>query len=70
MVDTPVAYDHRPGQGRRLMERLRALSDPDYLPALDPAILSWNPAEGLGPNDRPPRILLLYGWRNWSGSRS
>lgn len=43
------------------MERLRTLSDPDHLPALDPAFLSANPARGLGPDDHPPRILLLYG---------
>jgi len=43
------------------MDRLRELSDPDYLPALDPACLSSSPAAGLGPLDHPPRILLLYG---------
>ena len=43
------------------MDRLRTLSDPDHLPALDPAFLSSSPADGLGPNDHPPRILLLYG---------
>ncbi|MBX9614971.1 MAG: arsenical resistance protein ArsH [Caulobacteraceae bacterium] len=43
------------------MDRLRALSDPDHLPALDPAYLSATPATGMGPNDHPPRILLLYG---------
>lgn len=43
------------------MSRLRLLPDPDYLPALDPACLSAAPAVGLGPNDHPPRILLLYG---------
>lgn len=43
------------------MNRLRDLPDPDHLPALDPAYLSAAPARGLGPNDHPPRILLLYG---------
>lgn len=42
-------------------ERLRALSDPDYLPALKKAFVRRRPALGLGPNDPPPRILLLYG---------
>ena len=43
------------------MTRLRVLPDPDHMPALDPAYLSSQPALGLGPNDHPPRILLLYG---------
>lgn len=43
------------------MSRLRVLPDPDHLPALDTAYLSSRPASGLGPNDHPPRILLLYG---------
>ena len=43
------------------MTRLRALPDPDHLPALDAAYLSVHPASELGPNDHPPRILLLYG---------
>lgn len=30
------------------------------MPALDPAYLHRNPAEGLGPLDHKPRILLLY----------
>ncbi|OYX73957.1 MAG: arsenical resistance protein ArsH [Brevundimonas sp. 32-68-21] len=42
-------------------DRLRPLPDPDHLPALDPAYLARDPAAGLGPNDPPPRILLLYG---------
>ena len=42
-------------------DRLRALPDPDHLPALDKAYLSVDPARGLGPHDHPPRILLLYG---------
>ncbi|WP_276118897.1 NAD(P)H-dependent oxidoreductase [Brevundimonas naejangsanensis] len=37
------------------MTRLR------HLPALDPAYLSSQPALDLGPNEHPPRILLLYG---------
>ena len=43
------------------MTRLRELPDADRLPALDPAYLSPSPARGLGPDDKPPRILLLYG---------
>ncbi|MDP1618431.1 arsenical resistance protein ArsH [Phenylobacterium sp.] len=43
------------------MSRLRDLPDPDSLPALDPAFLARRPAFGLGPEDHPPRILLLYG---------
>jgi len=41
---------------------LRALSDPDYLPALDRHFLS--PASPLSPGvglSHPPRVLLLYG---------
>lgn len=40
---------------------LRTLSDPDVLPALDPAFARRNPGYGLGPQEAPPRILLLYG---------
>lgn len=40
--------------------RLRQLTDPDILPALDMAYVHKRPAI-LGPNDHPPRILLLYG---------
>ena len=40
-------------------DRLRALPDPDHLPALDKAYLSVDPARGLGPHDPPLRILLL-----------
>ena len=40
---------------------LRDLSEPDHLPALDPAFIRERPALGLGPNDPAPRILLLYG---------
>ena len=41
--------------------RLRVLSDPASLPALDRTFLSPTPATGLGPDVAPPRILLLYG---------
>ncbi len=41
--------------------RLRQLPDPDHLPALDRRYAIERPALGLGPNDHPPRILLLYG---------
>ena len=40
---------------------LRTLSDPDHLPALDRRYVFDRPAVGLGPEDRSPRILLLYG---------
>src|SRR3546814_11587739 len=40
---------------------LRTLIDPHHLPALNPAYALRRPALGLGPNDPPPRILLLYG---------
>lgn len=42
--------------------RLRTISDPDVLPALDPRYALQRPAHGLaaGPM-HPPRILLLYG---------
>ena len=43
------------------MSRLRDLPDPDHLPALDQDVLSATPADGLGSNEHPPRILLLYG---------
>jgi arsenic resistance protein ArsH len=43
------------------MDRLRELQDPDQLPALDAAYLYRTPAKGLGHNQYPPRILLLYG---------
>lgn len=43
------------------MTRLRALSDPDHLPALDPRFIHERPALGLGADTPPPRILLLYG---------
>ena len=40
---------------------LRTLTDPDILPALDPAFIRHRPAEDLGPTEPAPRILLLYG---------
>ncbi|WP_445192814.1 arsenical resistance protein ArsH [Sphingomonas sp. Tas61C01] len=40
---------------------LRQLSDPDNLPALDRRYAIDRPALGLGVDDPPPRILLLYG---------
>ena len=40
---------------------LRDLSEPDHLPALDPAYAHQRPALGLGPADPAPRILLFYG---------
>ena len=40
---------------------LRSLTDPDNLPALDPAFVRQRPALGLGALDPAPRILLLYG---------
>ena len=43
------------------MSRLRLLPDPDHLPALDPAYVHARPAAGLGDDQLPPRILLLYG---------
>lgn len=43
------------------MSRLRPLTDPDHLPALDPAYLRLRPAPGLGADEPAPRILLLYG---------
>jgi arsenic resistance protein ArsH len=41
--------------------RLRTLTDPKHLPALDRRYLIERPAVDLGPFDHPPRILLLYG---------
>jgi len=43
------------------MSRLRLLSDPEHLPALDPAFAIRRPALGIGEDQPPPRILLLYG---------
>jgi arsenical resistance protein ArsH len=41
--------------------RLRTLADPEHLPALDPQYVHQRPAAGLGDDQPPPRILLLYG---------
>ncbi|MFY0989608.1 arsenical resistance protein ArsH [Halomonas sp. C05BenzN] len=42
--------------------RLRTLSDPDYLPALDERFARQRPGENLpDPLGHPPRFLLLYG---------
>jgi arsenic resistance protein ArsH len=41
--------------------RVRELSDPDDVPALDLAFAHERPALALEPQDAPPRILLLYG---------
>ncbi len=41
--------------------RLRALADPDHLPALNRDYVHERPALGIGDLARPPRILLLYG---------
>lgn len=43
------------------MSRLRALPEPDHLPALDRCFLIDRPAMGLGADEPPVRILLLYG---------
>jgi arsenic resistance protein ArsH len=43
------------------MSRIRILPDPDLIPALDPAFMVRRPAIGLGDDQPPPRILLLYG---------
>lgn len=43
------------------LSRVRPVSDPDHLPALDPAFAYRRPAIGLGPDQPAPRILLLYG---------
>jgi arsenic resistance protein ArsH len=43
------------------MSRIRVLADPDHLPALDPSFAISRPAVGLGDDQPPPRILLLYG---------
>ncbi|RZL29369.1 MAG: arsenical resistance protein ArsH [Sphingomonas sp.] len=40
---------------------LRTLTDPDILPALDPAFIRPRSAEAIGPTEPAPRILLLYG---------
>jgi arsenic resistance protein ArsH len=43
------------------MPRLRHLADPQHLPALDRSFVIDRPALGLGADQPPPRILLLYG---------
>ena len=43
------------------MSRLRTLPDPDSFPALDRDFVNVRPAVGLGDDQPPPRILLLYG---------
>lgn len=40
---------------------LRTLPDPDNLPALDRGRLPGGVADGLGPQEQPPRFLVLYG---------
>lgn len=42
-------------------ERLRELSDPENLPALRNEYAHVRPAPGIGDDQPPPRILLLYG---------
>ena len=43
------------------MSRLRPLSDPDHFPALQQEYAHRRPALGIGDDQPPPRILLLYG---------
>jgi arsenic resistance protein ArsH len=43
------------------MTHVRTLFDPHHLPALDPAFALQRPGLGLGDDQPPPRILLLYG---------
>ncbi|RZL67622.1 MAG: arsenical resistance protein ArsH [Rhodococcus sp. (in: high G+C Gram-positive bacteria)] len=43
------------------MTRVRALTDPGVLPALNRGYVIERPALGLGADQPPPRILLLYG---------
>ena len=43
------------------MSRLRTLPDPDHLPALHSDYTIARPALGIGEDQPPPRILLLYG---------
>ncbi|MCW2394605.1 MULTISPECIES: arsenical resistance protein ArsH [unclassified Sphingobium] len=43
------------------MSRVRILPDPDLLPALDRAYAISRPTLGIGEDQPPPRILLLYG---------
>ncbi|MBL8299611.1 MAG: arsenical resistance protein ArsH [Rhodanobacteraceae bacterium] len=41
--------------------RLRTLSDPNHLPALDTTVAHRAPGSALDASGHPPRILLLYG---------
>lgn len=41
--------------------RIRTLTDPDHLPALDKRFALERPGSDLGPMSHKPRILLLYG---------
>ncbi|HEX7856188.1 MAG TPA: arsenical resistance protein ArsH [Sphingobium sp.] len=43
------------------MSRIRPLPDPYHLPALNQDFAKARPATGLGDDQPPPRILLLYG---------
>jgi arsenic resistance protein ArsH len=43
------------------MSHVRILPDPHHLPALDPTFAMPRPGLGLGDDQPPPRILLLYG---------
>lgn len=43
------------------MNRVRVLSEPDHLPNLDTDYAQSRSARGLGSDQPPPRILLLYG---------
>lgn len=43
------------------MSRLRDLADPSQMPALDADFAIRQPALGIGDDQPPPRILLLYG---------
>ncbi|MES2753493.1 MAG: arsenical resistance protein ArsH [Pseudomonadota bacterium] len=43
------------------MSRVRVLTDPTHLPALDPGFAIRRPALGIGDDQPPPRFLLLYG---------
>jgi len=43
------------------MTRVRHLPEPDVFPALDPKFIIGRPAAGIGSDEPPPRILLLYG---------
>ena len=43
------------------MSRVRVVPDPDHMPALDAAFAIRRPGLGLGEDQPPPRILLLYG---------